>query len=57
MNKGDYIVCPKCKGKGVVFDHVFGVFTFGLGYLFQVLDDSDKDDCPRCNGSGFIKVK
>lgn len=57
MKKGDYYVCPKCKGKGVVFDHVFGVFTLGWGYLLQALDDSDKDSCPKCGGSGFIEVK
>lgn len=50
MKKGDYIICPECKGKGKVFDHEEGIFTLGIGYLFG------KVRCKRCKGSGFIKV-
>ena len=57
MKRGDYCVCPKCKGKGVIFDHVFGIFTLGFGYLSQALNDDEKETCPRCKGSGFIEIK
>lgn len=57
MRKGDFVICPKCKGKGRVFDHVLGIFTMGWGYLSQMIDDDDKEVCPRCDGSGFIEIK
>lgn len=56
MKKGDYIICPRCKGKGRVFDHTYGIFTLGFGYLSQIFDDEDREVCPRCDGSGFIEV-
>ena len=56
MKKGDYFVCPKCKGRGVVFDHELGVLTCGLGYLLQLFDEDEKMECPRCDGKGFIKI-
>ena len=56
MKKGDYCVCPKCKGKGVVFDHELGIFTGGLGYLLQMFDEDEKMECPRCDGTGFVEV-
>lgn len=57
MKKGDIIVCPKCKGKGVVHDKALGVFTLGLTALLECLDDNLKIDCERCGGSGFVKIK
>lgn len=51
MKRGDYIICPNCKGKGKVFDHVAGIMTFGWNYLFG------KETCQRCHGTGFLEVK
>lgn len=49
--------CPKCKGKGRVHDVALGVFTLGLTTLLESMDDNLKDVCPRCGGSGFLKLK
>lgn len=51
MKKGDYIICPNCKGKGKIFDHVLGIAIFGLNYLYG------KETCPRYHGTDFIRVK
>lgn len=51
------IVCPECKGKGRVYDHALGVFTFGFGYLLQTLDPIGKDICSLCNGKKFITLE
>lgn len=50
-------ICPQCKGKGRVIDHMAGIFTAGLGYLFQAMDDGLKNQCPTCNGTGKIEIK
>lgn len=47
-----YIICPKCKGAGDVWDHFYCLCTLGLPYLYN-----DKDLCPKCNGKGYIKIK
>lgn len=57
MKKGDIVLCPECKGKGVVHDKALGVFTFGLTTLLECLDSNLKIECERCDGSGFIKVR
>lgn len=51
------IVCPECNGKGRVYDHALGIFTFGLGYLLQTLDPVGKDICSLCNGEKFIRLE
>ena len=51
------VKCPVCKGKGVLFDHVIGVLTLGLGYLMQLSDTFLREECGRCGGTGYIKVK
>lgn len=43
MKRGDYITCPTCKGKGKVFNHADGIFTFGFAYLFGK-DKKDKNN-------------
>lgn len=53
---GNLIVCPNCKGLGKTFDHVFGIFTLGLGYLIQKSDPSEMDKCEICNGKGVIET-
>lgn len=51
MKRGDYMACPTCGGKGKVYDHVIGILTFGLAYLYG------KDRCPQCKGKGYIRIK
>lgn len=48
------VTCPRCKGKGVVYDHALSVFTAGIGLALQALDRNLRDVCPRCDGSGRI---
>ena len=50
-------ICPQCNGTGCVIDHMTGIFTAGLGYLFQAIDDNLKDQCPACKGTGKIELK
>lgn len=47
-------VCPRCKGRGVVYDRALGVFTFDIGAVLQSLDRGLRDTCPRCGGSGYV---
>lgn len=51
------VKCPKCKGKGKVYDIGLGVFTYGIGTFLQLINDDYKDDCHRCGGSGFLKFE
>lgn len=47
----DAFICPECNGRGKVFDHLAGVFTLGLNYLFG------RETCHRCGGRGYIKIR
>ena len=51
------IRCPRCNGKGYKWDHLEGVVTFGLSYLFQAADGHSGERCERCNGKGYLIVK
>ena len=54
------ILCPRCKGRGVVFDPMSLMFTIGLPFalLCDAGDDSGptKKLCPTCKGKGKIKL-
>lgn len=52
MENCNWIICPNCKGRKYVYDHVQGVFTLGAGYL---LGRTEK--CLTCKGKGFITIK
>ena len=53
--------CWKCGGKGWLFNHADGIFTFGLAYLWMALDGLEGAKagrlgnilCPICNGKGY----
>lgn len=54
--------CWKCGGKGWLFDHVEGIFTFGIGYLVQAFAGKSARNiygqpintrCPVCGGKGY----
>ena len=55
------VKCWKCGGKGWLFDHLVGIFTFGLGYLVCAVDglEGAKEGrggnilCPICEGKGY----
>lgn len=48
------VTCPRCKGKGVVYDHELSVFTAGIGLVLQALDRNLRIECSRCNGRGYL---
>lgn len=48
------VTCPRCKGKGVVYDHLLSVFTAGIGLALQALDRNMRDECPVCDGDGYV---
>jgi len=54
------IICPRCKGKKVVFDPISLLLTVGLPIaLFLDAGGNDgitKMDCPTCNASGVLKL-
>ena len=54
--QGNKYLCPVCKGKGTIYNHAAGIFTFGLAYLLQASDPYLKERCDRCNGKGFIEI-
>lgn len=53
------VLCPKCKGRGVVFDPAALLFTVMLPFVLfcDAGDDSgpSKRPCPTCGGKGKIK--
>ena len=58
--------CYECGGKGWLFDHEVGLFTFGIGYLIQAIAGKDSKNidgeyinnrCPVCNGKGYQEIK
>lgn len=46
--------CPRCKGKGRVFDVEECVCTAGISFVLGLIDRSMRDVCPECDGSGYI---
>lgn len=51
LKENEFIICPNCKGRKYVYDHMACCCTLGLGYLMG------RDEiCPTCDGKGFIKV-
>ena len=51
------VKCPKCKGKGKVYDVVAGGIYLGITIFLEFIDDNLKEDCSHCGGSGFLKLK
>lgn len=50
------VLCPRCKGKGRIFDTAECVFT-GVSLILGILDSIFKDVCPKCNGKGIVYRK
>lgn len=51
------IECKECVGRVWQYDHVFGIFTLGLGYFFQSNGDRLKaDKCKKCKGNGYLII-
>ena len=48
------LTCPRCKGKGTVFDVSECVFTAGISFILGMIDSRCKDVCPECDGRGII---
>ena len=49
------ITCPRCGGKGRIFDFAEGVCTLGITLLFGLFGPKYfKDVCPKCNGKGTV---
>lgn len=51
------ITCPKCKGKGHVFNVAECVFTFGIAFVLGAIDSNLKQICPQCDGKGTVYRK
>lgn len=52
--------CWKCHGRGWLYDHTEGIFTFGIAYVLQFIDghfneDHDNEVCPICHGKGWLE--
>ena len=54
------IVCPKYKGRRVVFDPASLMLTVALPIAMLVDSDSDsgitKKQCPTCRGYGYLHL-
>ena len=53
------IICPKCKGTGLVKDKLEIFATLGISLIFDFFHPTDigKEICPRCNGKKILKLK
>ena len=51
------ITCPRCKGKGHVFDIAECVFTAGIAFVLGSIDSNLKNTCPKCDGDGYVYQK
>lgn len=51
------VLCPRCKGKGRIFDTIECVFTAGISLILGALDSDLKDVCPKCDGKGIVYRK
>lgn len=57
-------LCPKCKGRKVVFNPLSIMLTIMLPVAMLVESDDKhgdnsitKKECPTCNGKGFLKFE
>ncbi len=57
------ILCPKCKGRRVVFDPISLLTTIVLPIIMIMESDDNDNDisiskkrCPTCYGKGFIEL-
>ena len=56
------ILCPKCKGKGIVFDPMSLGLTFFLPvalFIDAAMDASNgvtRQTCPTCGGHGYYHI-
>lgn len=54
------VICPKCRGRRVVFDPIALGLTIALPIALLVESDSDfgvtKKTCPTCNGKGYLHL-
>ena len=55
-------LCPKCKGKRIIFNPMSLLLTVGLPVALLIeMDDDIKDysitkrKCPSCKGKGYLK--
>jgi hypothetical protein len=60
----DCYICPRCKGRRVIFDPMSLLLTVGLPLaLLDEMDDDVEDNsitkriCPTCKGKGFLKYE
>lgn len=58
------VLCPKCKGRRVVFDPMSLFLTIGLPMALLAEADDDVNDnsvtkrrCPTCKGKGYFTFK
>jgi DnaJ-class molecular chaperone len=56
------ILCPKCKGKGIVFDPISIGLTIALPialFVDSVMNTGNgvtQKRCPRCDGLGYYRI-
>lgn len=46
--------CPRCNGKGRVFNVEECVGTAGIAFALGLLCHDLRDECPECHGCGWI---
>lgn len=59
LNLSQAVVCPKCKGRRVVFNPESLLLTFALPVALLIDHDEDdgitKKTCPTCKGKGWLE--
>jgi len=48
------VICPRCKGKGRVFDVEECVCTGGIMFALELIWKDLRAECPECDGDGWI---
>lgn len=50
----EQVRCPRCSGKGRVFNTMDCVCTGGVAFVLGLIDPELRDRCPECKGAGWI---
>jgi hypothetical protein len=54
-NNLNIVICPICRGKGLVVDKLISFFTLGLSLLDEP-NHLSHNKCTKCKGVGYVDL-